>query len=262
MSVNKLTNDGVPMNIVFFLIGLLVGSFLNVCIYRIPRKESIVWPRSHCPQCNYLLQWYELIPVASYLLLRGKCRRCRCHISMRYPVIELLAGLVFTLAYAKFGLGMALVKYLIFICLLITIAMIDQEHFIIPNILVAPGVVLGLVSTALPGMPSLENTAGAGLGAGLLFWIIWRFYPKGMGEGDIKYALMLGFVLGWPAISVAVFLAALIGTVFGIIGIVAQGGDRNTPIPFGLYLSLGSFVALIYGQQIFRAYLRVMGLHL
>lgn len=247
------------MNIYFLFLGLIIGSFLNVCIYRIPRKESIAWPGSHCPECGYVLKWYDLIPVISYLLLRGKCRQCRSHISLRYPLVELLTGLLFWAAFLKFGLSFLLLTRLLFICLLIVIALIDVENLIIPNVVVLPGAVAGLLSLLAPGSPGLIGGIASGFGAALCFFLIWFFYPQGMGEGDIKLALMLGLFLGWPQTGVAVFLAALTGTVGGLAVILFQGGSRRTQIPFGLFLALGSLISIFFGSKLVAVYLHLIG---
>ena len=238
---------------------MLIGSFLNVCIYRIPRRESIAWPASHCPECGYVLKWYDLFPVLSYLMLRGKCRQCRSHISRRYPLVEALTGVLFAAAYLKFGLAWLLLNRLVFICLLIVVALIDLEHFIIPNKIVLPGALAGLILTLIPGSHSFLNALGSGVGAALFFFLIWFFYPQGMGEGDVKLALMLGAFLGWPQIAAAIFLASLTGSVGGIAVIVIKGGNRKTPVPFGLYLAIGSILALLYGPEFLSLYLQFIG---
>ncbi|MDA8441206.1 MAG: prepilin peptidase, partial [Peptococcaceae bacterium] len=245
------------MAILFLLFGLIIGSFLNVCIYRLPRRESLAWPGSHCPQCGYVLKWYDNIPVLSYLILRGKCRHCRLHITWRYPLVEGLTGLLWLAAYLHFGLTWYLATRLVFIAMLLVIALIDMEHFIIPNIIVLPGAVLGLGFSLVPGAAGLLSALVAGLGAGLFFLLIWLIYPKGMGEGDIKLALMLGMWLAWPQVGVAIFLASLLGTVGSLVAIKLGWGDRKTPIPFGLYLAVGSIFALFYGPQLLATYLRL-----
>ncbi|HEX3015938.1 MAG TPA: prepilin peptidase [Desulfobacteria bacterium] len=244
---------------IVLLFGLIIGSFLNVCIYRIPRQESIAWPGSHCPDCGYVLKWYDLFPVLSYIFLGGKCRQCRSHISWRYPLVEALTGMLFVLAYRYDGLSAGLIVHLVFLCLLVVIAFIDLEHLIIPNKLVLPGTVLGLLFTLITHSPTPISGFLSALGAGLFFFIIWFFYPQGMGEGDIKLALMLGAFLGWPLIPIAIFIAALSGTIVGVIYITTKGGGRKTQIPFGTFLAFGSVVALFYGERLVSSYLRLIG---
>jgi leader peptidase (prepilin peptidase) / N-methyltransferase len=247
------------MSFTILILGLLIGSFLNVCIYRIPRKESIAWPGSHCPGCGYVLKWYDLLPILSYLFLRGKCRQCRSNIALRYPLVELITGLLFLAAYSNYGLGWILLSKCVFICLMLVIGLTDLEHYIIPNIIVFPGIVVGLLIAILPGPLTLTNALASGIGAGLFFFIIWFFYPKGMGEGDVKLALMLGTFLGWPNIALAIFLSSLLGSVGGVITVAIKHGDRKTPIPFGLYLALGSLITAFYGQQLLQLYLNLIG---
>jgi leader peptidase (prepilin peptidase) / N-methyltransferase len=245
------------MLVYFIVIGLLIGSFLNVCIFRIPRKESIAWPASHCPGCGYVLKWYDLVPVLSYILLRGKCRQCRSHITLRYPVIELVTGIVFTLLYFKYGFTWLLLSRLVFACLLIVVAFTDLEHYIIPNVVVVPGALLGLASSFLPGAVSPLNSLGAGIGAALFFLVIWLVYPKGMGLGDVKLALMLGTFLGWAQVALAIFLASLIGTLIGGALILIKG--KRILLPFGLFLAIGSLMSLLYGQELLSLYLGIIG---
>ncbi len=247
------------MSIIFLLFGLIIGSFLNVCIYRIPRRESVAWPGSHCPACGCVLKWYDNIPLLSYLFLTGKCRQCRSHISWRYPLVEAATGLLFAADYLNCGLSWPLLARLIFICLLVVIALIDLEHLIIPNIIVLPGAVLGLAFSFLPGTAPFWQALASGLGAALFFFLIWFFYPGGMGEGDIKLALMLGVFLGWPLVGLAIFLAALAGSLAGLVVITLRGGNRKTQLPFGLYLALGSLAALFFGQQLINLYLKFLG---
>jgi leader peptidase (prepilin peptidase) / N-methyltransferase len=251
--------NGVKMTGLVLIVGLIIGSFLNVCIYRIPRKESIAWPSSHCPSCRYVLKWYDLFPVVTYIALRGKCRQCRSNISIQYPLVELLTGISFVLVYLKFGLSWLLLSKLVFIILLIVIGIIDLEHMIIPNTIVVFGSLLGLAFTFLPGSPSLVLALVSGLGASLFFLLIWFF--KGMGMGDVKLAFMLGLFLGCPNITISIFLAALLGSVSGIILISLKGGSRKTPVPFGLFLAIGSIITVFYGQEIVTWYLTFIGLY-
>jgi len=202
-----------------------------------------------------------MLPVLSYIILRGKCRQCRSHITLRYPLVEAITGLLFLACYIKFGISWTLVSRLVFICFLIVIALIDLENLIIPNIIVFPGALAGLLLTFLSGSPSWFSGILSGLGAGLFFFLIWFFYPAGMGEGDVKLVLMLGLFLGWPGIGIAIFLSALAGSVAGGISIALKGSGRKTQIPFGLYLAIGSTAALFFGDRLVTWYLNFLGIY-
>jgi len=230
------------------LLGLAVGSFLNVCIHRIPRKESIVYPASHCPACGHSIRAYDNIPLFSYLLLRGRCRYCGSQITYRYPVVEAAGGLGFALLIGRFGLGLPTLLYLLFYSVLLVLAFIDLEHQILPDVITLPGIPLGLfLGLFLPQGRLLSSAAGLLLGGGL-FYLVAFLSRGGMGGGDIKLAAMIGSFLGWRQLLLTIFLATLSGSVVGILLLALKLKARKDPIPFGPFLSLGAFLSLLWGD--------------
>src|SRR6056297_1108967 len=241
--------------ILIFTIGLMVGSFLNVVIYRLPEDESIVFPSSHCPNCNHKLKIYDLIPVVSYLLLSGKCRYCDHEISVQYPLIELLTGIIFLLMYLKYGFSAKLIILLILILALISSSVIDFRFKIIPNKITYPGIILGLIlSIFFEHITILNSFLGAVIPSGLLFLIAF-FYKKGMGMGDVKLVAMIGAFIGWKYTLLGIFFGSLLGSIIGLtligIGII----DRKTRIPFAPFISFGTLISILYGQVIVDFYL-------
>ncbi|MFQ6605054.1 MAG: prepilin peptidase [Fidelibacterota bacterium] len=248
----------------FFVIlfGLTIGSFLNVVIYRLPLEKSIVKPRSACPHCGYVLKAWENIPVLSYLFLRGKCSSCKNTISSRYALVELLTALMFYLTYREVGLTADLFAYAIFISIVIAITFIDVDHQIIPNNLLLVGIIPGLWPWARSGFMDSSYIIGA-LSLGLGFYAIavlgqLAFRKEAMGMGDVKYAALMGLILGWQggliAIALAFFSAAMIILGLMVIG-KASVGQR---IPFGPYLSLGCIIALFWSRPIIDWYLTLI----
>jgi leader peptidase (prepilin peptidase) / N-methyltransferase len=254
------------------LLGLAFGSFLNVCIWRIPRGESIVAPPSHCPRCNKLIAGYDNIPVLSYIILRGRCRHCRKPISIRYPLVEALTGALFLAAFARFGPAWPAVKAAVLICLLVSTALIDLDLQIIPFQLSIPGIALGLAGAFLPPqmVPDafIAAAAGAGfVGFAILLWrhvlsgIFRRFgvdQKEGMGFGDLPYAAMIGAFIGWRALVVALFAAVAFGVVGGLVARAAGRNKAGQPVPFGPFLALGGLVGLFFGDTIFAWYVGTM----
>ncbi len=228
-----------------FLIGLIIGSFLNVVIYRFPRGESIVLPPSHCPQCEHKLNWLDLFPVFSFIFLRGRCRYCRARISRRYPLTELLCGgltLLWWFRYGAYGLNWDNFAFLILTYGLIAISFIDWELQIIPNRLTLPLIVLGLTLKALEGsfVPAL---VGALAGGGLLLMIA-LLYPKGMGFGDVKLLAMTGIFLGWYPVLLSLFLGSVLGIISTLPLFILKKIHRQTPIAFGPFLALGTLLVM------------------
>jgi leader peptidase (prepilin peptidase)/N-methyltransferase len=242
--------------LVFLVFGLVVGSFLNVCIYRIPRKISIVKPFSFCPSCKEAIKPWHNIPVLSFILLKGKCAYCEAKISVRYPIVELLNGILYVTAYLSFGLTYALPFILIFISSLIVISFIDLDFQIIPDIISIPLIFSGLVLSLLPhdsaGLVSniKESLIGAVVGGGSLL-IVSIVSKGGMGGGDIKLNAGIGAFLGWKSALLTIFAGSLIGSVIGII-ILKKTGNRK--IPFGPFLSIGALISLFFGERIFSWY--------
>lgn len=245
---------------VVFILGLLIGSFLNVCIYRVPRKESIVFPASHCTSCERPIRPYDNIPLLSFLFLRGHCRSCRAPISWRYPLVELAHGLGYLFILHQFGPSFAAVIYALFFSSLMVVTFIDLSHQIVPDVITLPGMVLGLLaaSTVLPPGP-INSLIGLFLGGGLFYLVailsIALLKKEGMGGGDIKLIAMIGAFLGWKGMLLTIFLAALSGSVIGLFLVLVRGQSRAEPIPFGPFLALGAMVSLFWGPEILQWYL-------
>jgi len=240
-----------------FLLGLIVGSFLNVCIYRLPRNQSIVRPPSHCPQCGTKLKPWDLVPVVSFLLLKGKCRYCRTKINWRYPLVEFLTGLVFFLLFTVFGLIPFFVYSAVFACFLIIITFIDFEHQLILDKVNYPGLVVGLLGSLLtPGLSFVDALFGMFAGGGLLL-LIAVVTRGGIGGGDVKMGAMVGAYLGWPLVLLALLLAFAGGAIVGVILIIMKLKTRKDYIPFGPYIAIGALVTMLFGQQIIQWYLGV-----
>jgi leader peptidase (prepilin peptidase)/N-methyltransferase len=250
-----------------FLLGLVVGSFLNVCIHRLPRHLSIVVPRSHCPDCGRVIRWYDNIPLLSYLWLLGRCRSCKKPIPLRYPLVEAVTGVLSVLVYLKFGVGLSYVFYfLLFAAPLVAIAFIDLERKIIPDVLSLTGIAVGTLATIiLSGLPFtaalLKSLWGILAGGGALFFISW-FYERlrrqeGIGGGDVKLAAMLGAFFGWKAVFVILLLASLLGSVAGVILMIARRQGAQTAIPFGPFLAAGALLHLFVGNELLHWYLNM-----
>ncbi|OFW57184.1 MAG: hypothetical protein A2133_08765 [Actinobacteria bacterium RBG_16_64_13] len=235
------------------LLGLVIGSFVNVVIYRLPRRESLVRPGSHCPNCDAPVRWFDNIPVASWLILRGKCRACRDRISVRYLLVESITAAAFVLAMWRFGFAWQLLVAWAFITAMVAIAFIDYDHMLIPNKIVLPGALLGLVaSIAINPQRWWVYLAGSAGAAAFMFMLV-MIWPGGMGPGDIKMALFMGAVLG-AYVIVALFAAFLLGSVAGLYLMVVQKRSRKTRVPFGPYLALGAVLAVFVGESILRWY--------
>lgn len=249
---------------VIFLFGLCIGSFLNVCIYRIPARKSIVFPPSQCPKCGASIRFYDNIPVIGWLLLQGRCRDCGDRISWRYPVVELLTG-GFCLAIAiRFGLVLPAIVYFVFTATLIVVTFIDIDHRIIPDRITLPGIPLAFAATfLLPEMTWQASLIGllAGGGSLLLVAVVYSVLTgkEGMGGGDIKLLAMIGTLCGWPGVLFTVFFASLLGSVIGIIAMRGSGRQMKQAIPFGPFLSAGAIGYLFYGPEVIRWYLSGMG---
>ncbi len=243
-----------------FILGSIVGSFLNVCIYRIPAGTSIVSPPSSCPHCGYCIRWYQNVPILSYLFLTGKCAGCEQAISLRYPLIEFLTGGLFVLVLYYSGLCLATPVYWIFAASLVVITFIDLDHQVIPDVISLPGIVVGFVcSFAVPWLSWFDSFLGILLGGGLLLAIAWgyQFLTKreGMGGGDIKLLAMIGAFLGWKSIFPIIFLASLAGTVIGVPLMLMRREDTRFALPFGPFLSLAAICFLLWGSQLIHWYL-------
>ncbi len=250
--------------IVSIIFGALVGSFLNVCILRLPKEESIVWPGSHCPHCKHPIKFYDNIPLVSYMLLKGRCRHCHSPISFQYPLVEGITALGSLLLFMKFGPSLSYLFYFLFVAALIVITVIDLYHQIIPDVISLPGIGVGLLtSLMIPQITFLTSLIGTLLGGGSLFLVatIYQrlFKREGMGGGDVKLLAMIGAFLGWKAVILTIFLSSLIGSITGIIMMLLKGKDFKYAIPFGPFLSVGAVVALFYQNEIITWYLQYKG---
>ena len=245
-----------------FILGAVIGSFLNVCICRLPRDESVVSPPSHCPNCSCGIHWYDNIPLISYLLLRGKCRGCGTRISPQYPLVELLNGLLTLALFLRFGPTFFFLVLFLFCSALVVITFIDLEHQIIPDEISLPGILLGfLFSFFLPGHTWLNSLIGILLGGGSLLLVAsgyhWLTGKEGMGGGDIKLLAMMGAFLGWKAIPFIIFASSLIGSVVGISLMLIKKKDSKLAIPFGPYLAFAAILYIFYGRPLIHWYLTI-----
>jgi len=241
-----------------FALGLVLGSFLNVVIARLPRGESIVTPPSRCPRCKKRIHPWDNVPVLSFVILRGRCRHCRRKISWRYPVVELLSGLLLWLLVRRVGDPLLLVPQAAFLLALLAIAWIDLDTRTIPDVVTIPGVGLGLAAS-LFAPPGLAAALLGALCGGVSLWLVGTLYEcatsvPGMGGGDVKLAAMMGAFLGVGGVFGAIFLASLAGSVFGILLIALGKGSRRTAIPFGTFLAPAAIALCLYGDSLFRLY--------
>lgn len=247
-------------SVIAFVFGAAIGSFLNVCIHRLPRHKSVVWPGSHCPACNHSIAAYDNIPVLSYLWLKGRCRACRARISLRYPIIELANGTGYTLILWHFGPGGPALVYALLFSALLVITCIDLSHQIIPNVITLPGIALGLLcaATILP-VGLLDSVLGTVLGYGIP-WGLANAYlllrgRQGMGLGDAKLLAMIGAFLGWKPVLLTVMVGAAVGSVVGLVLIALKRVRRDQYLPFGPFLALGAIVSLFFHSVVLSWYL-------
>ena len=256
--------EGTPFYVLSVLFGLITGSFANVCIYRLPRKESVATPASHCPSCGTPIRFRDNIPVISYLLLRGRCRACGMPISPRYPAVEGLNGLLYLFAALRFGGTPATFFYFIFITAMVVITFIDYDLQIIPDEITLPGIPIGLLAGWLILPDPFYRAAGLGLTGSLigavtgflLYYSIAFLSRGGMGGGDIKMMAMSGAVLGWKGVILTTFLASFAGSAVGLYLLAFKGKGRKTKVPFGPFLAAGALLSLLLGQEIVRWYFR------
>ena len=236
--------------------GLLVGSFLNVVIARVPEGRSVWAPRSACPRCSALIAWYDNIPLLSFLVLRGRCRGCRAGIPWRYPIVEATTASAFALAYVLLGPTPEFLVAAVLLGALIAITAIDLRHQIIPDVISLPGIVVGFVANSLlPGGVSwLDSLIGIAVGGGI-FLVIILVSGGGMGGGDMKLGAMLGAFLGWKLGLLALLLGVLAGGAVAVVLLLLGRKGRKEAIPFGPYLALGGAVALLWGDQVLTWYL-------
>ncbi len=242
--------------VVATLLGAMAGSFANVAIHRLPRQESLVAPRSHCPHCGHLIRARDNIPVLSFFWLRGRCRDCGGPISWRYPLVEASTALLFLAAWWWFGLSLGALRAGLFVVIMVIVIFVDLDHRIIPNAVTYPGVVAGLLLALAGGPRTFLVSLAAALGAGALFFLIAVASRGGMGGGDIKLAAVMGAFLGWPVIAAALFLSFLLGGLVGLVLLATGIRRRKDPVPFGPFLAAGGLAALFWGQTIVQWYLK------
>jgi leader peptidase (prepilin peptidase)/N-methyltransferase len=247
-----------------FIFGAIVGSFLNVCIARIPNGDSVIHPPSHCPKCKTPLPFYDNIPLISYLFLRGRCRFCGEVISFRYFVVELLMGALSVTLYYEFGFGLAFFVGFIFVAALIVISFIDLDVRIVPDVISLPGIVAGLLFSVIAryaiGDPTglvpspFSAILGALIGGGFLLAVAWAYEfftgVEGMGGGDVKLLAMIGAFLGWPSIPFTLFAASLVGSVVGLAFMITKGVGRRFALPFAPFLCAGALLYLFFNQEL------------
>ena len=242
--------------------GAVIGSFLNVVIYRLPLQKSVVWPSSACPHCARELGWYENIPVLSWLALRGRCRTCGAGISLQYPLVEALTALMFAAAWWYYGPGPLLASRLIFGCALIVLFAIDLEHHLLPNAITLPGIVGGFVFSLFTEPGWLSSLAGIAVGGGVLWGIAEAYYrvrhEEGLGMGDVKMLAMVGAFLGWKLTFLTLMLASVSGTIIGLMLIVTRRGGLKYALPFGTFIALGAAAAATVGPQLLDWYLGLL----
>jgi len=246
-----------------FIFGSCIGSFLNVCIYRLPNSLSIVSPPSACPGCREPIRFYDNIPILSYLFLRGKCRYCQTPIAMRYPLVEIMGGLFAVCAYLKFGLSLQALVMFVLIAALIVITFIDLDHRIIPDVISLPGIPIGFAASFfLPDIGYKASLLGILAGGGSLLLVAWAYSlltkKEGMGGGDIKLLAMIGAFVGWKGVLLTIFLSSAIGTLCGLAVMVQSGKNMKLAIPFGPFLAIGCLITIFFGNELIFWYLHTL----
>ncbi|MCZ6468877.1 MAG: prepilin peptidase [Candidatus Dadabacteria bacterium] len=266
----------IPLFILSFILGSIIGSFLNVCIYRLPREESIVYPGSHCTSCKKSISFYHNIPILSYIFLGGRCSHCNSKISFSYPLVEILSGLLFVATLWKFGMILDTLFYLLFISGLIVITFVDLKHMIIPNVITYPGILVGILYKALTTnwqnslelvsnfsfgfqnffellneVPILDSLFGVILGGGILLLIAYTYEiirkRQGMGMGDVKLLALIGAFLGWQGVFFVIFLSSILGSIVGLSIIITRKGDLKYALSFGPFLSIAAIIYIFTG---------------
>jgi leader peptidase (prepilin peptidase)/N-methyltransferase len=242
-----------------FLFGLAWGSFLNVVIHRLPRRQSLVRPRSRCPACGKPVAAFDNVPLLSYVLLRGRCRGCKAWISPRYPLIEASVAAASLASFLRHGASLEYVAELMFVAAMLALVFIDYDHQILPNAITLPGTVVALaLSGPREAMSFTNSLLGAALGAGLLFLVSEAYFRvrkiEGLGFGDVKMMGMVGAFVGWKGVLLTLFLGSLSGTLVGIFVLASRGGDMRTKLPFGTFLGLGAIATVYIGPPLISWY--------
>lgn len=250
-----------PTGLLFFVLGAIIGSFLNVCIYRLPREKSVVTPGSSCPHCGKSISFYDNIPIVSYLILRGQCRHCGEKISSRYLAVELLTGLFYAVLYSAYGFSLELGVTLLFVTLLIVISFIDLEFRIIPDVLSLGGLLVGagLSFFRMPSFSYIDALLGILLGGGVLWAIAFAYEllrkREGMGGGDIKLLAMIGSFCGVKGVLFSLVSGSLLGTLIGIPLMIIKKADTKYALPFGPFLSFGAMLYVLAGGRLIDAFI-------
>ena len=241
------------------LLGLMIGSFLNVCIYRLPRRLSPVRPRSACTSCGRLIVWYDNLPLLSYAVLGGRCRACGAFISPMYPLIELITGAIFLSGYYWYGLSPLLAVRLLFACAMIVLFVIDLQHKILPNQITLPGMAVGFALGGLTGPGWISSLLGIAAGAGSLFAVAEVYYrvrgEEGLGMGDVKMLGMIGAFLGWKLVLLTLVLSSLLGSIVGVAILLVKKESLKYALPFGTFLAIGALVSSVAGDALLAWYL-------
>ena len=248
---------------VALVFGLVIGSFLNAAIYRLPRAISVSRPRSFCPHCGNTILWYRNVPLFSYLLLRGRCGDCEGPISIRYPLVELTTGIVFAAAAWRWGISWSTLSAVTFASAMLALALIDVDFRILPNLITLPGIVIGLAFSLVdPRRTPLGSLLGIALGGGLLYSVAWLYFrvrgQEGMGMGDVKMMAMVGAFLGWQGALLTTFLGSLIGSVVGILMLRVKDRGWDYALPFGTFLALAAVIADWGGDALLAWYWRLL----
>ena len=246
-----------------FIFGVCIGSFLNVCIFRLPAGKSIVHPPSSCPGCNAAIRFYDNIPVLSWFILRGQCRNCHTPIAFRYVMVELLGGFMAVCVYFRFGPSVQGIIYFSFIAALLVITFIDIDYHIIPDVISLPGILLGFAASFfIPTLTWMDSLIGILAGGGSLYAVAWGYEritgKEGMGGGDIKLLGMIGAFIGWQGVLLTIFMGSAIGTLVGLIDMRVKKKNMKMRIPFGPFLALGAIIHLFLGNELIAWYLNTL----
>jgi leader peptidase (prepilin peptidase)/N-methyltransferase len=248
-----------PQLLLLAFLGLAIGSFLNVCIHRIPLEQSLSHPPSRCPACGYSLRWFDNLPVVSYALIGGRCRKCRVRISPRYPAVEIATAALFVIYGLVFGWTPLLPVRVLFACAMVVLFAIDLEHHLLPDVITLPGIVIGLLASTMlpPGL--LDALIGAVAGGGVL-WLVGEAYYRytgheGMGGGDVKMLAMIGAFLGWKLALLTLVLSSFAGSFVGLLVVLLKRGGMKYALPYGTFLALGAIAASLIGDRILGWYL-------
>jgi len=246
------------------LIGLMIGSFLNVVIYRVPREMNISTPRSRCPFCGNLIVWYRNVPVLSWILLRGKCGDCAAPISWRYPLVEATTGLLFGAALYRWGVSWSALASMIFGAAMLVLALIDYDFKILPNVITLPGILVGFALALVdPRVGWIDSAIGIAAGGGLLYAVAWIYLKlrdqQGMGMGDVKMIAMIGAFVGWQGVLLTIFLGSFFGSVVGLTLMRIKGREWDYALPFGTFLALAAVIVDWGGTELLAWYWGLLG---